>query len=634
MLLKFISKSTSCAAKILIFLLLISSFPSFSQYSLPSYPTVITTFFSTYSYDLKRGEDVVFCKKKDGWHVEVIDLLNNNTIITEQYWSAASGKYISLTKFNDYPFDELATDSIIEYKLNSFDTYSYERCRYYGYDNWDIDMIKEFEGQIDKSDTIIEGLARAYSNYSDRYLWNQFGTAPDGSDILQKKLKNGELPGKERFDNYATNTLKSINLYKLLAEKNKNYITKVGKVALKLFNEQMAFYSNMQMAERTEEAKKYISSFNVPLAIKQIGYNYLNACPKNSILFTFGDNDTYPLWYVQDVEGLRTDVTVLNNSLIGFYPFLRLLKNKSISLFGTDLKIIESKNFEYFYNIKDGSDSLVGLSLSELLSTIRNRKMLIENELGDSIPSFRASFLNLDVDTTIFKKLYRNVSIDEKFLWEAPVFLALSDFMLFDIIESNYNKRPIVATANPSLLNSFGYLREEKGIYRLVPAKFVILGSNLEKDEARETEIYLNNVFKRIIYETDSIDGLKDWGMNEMLINMYHKIIQYYVGQNNIVKGKFWSQKFLQFFKGKVPYSAGLNKISVSLMRSGLNTEGIKLLEKMGSYVIDFYKNYSAAQPYVSKAMALSQLKECLITLTDRKLDSKYLRNLIQQVNK
>ena len=50
---------------------------------------------------------------------------------------------------------------------------------------------------------------------------------------------------------------------------------------------------------------------------RDLGLNYLNTAPQNAILLNYGDNDTFPLWYCQEVEGVRPDVRVVNTSYLG-----------------------------------------------------------------------------------------------------------------------------------------------------------------------------------------------------------------------------------------------------------------------------------------------------------------------------
>ena len=63
-------------------------------------------------------------------------------------------------------------------------------------------------------------------------------------------------------------------------------------------------------------------------AARDFAKNYLASVDENGVLITFGDNDTFPLWYAQEVEGFRTDVRILNYTLSGMYWYVEQLYNK------------------------------------------------------------------------------------------------------------------------------------------------------------------------------------------------------------------------------------------------------------------------------------------------------------------
>jgi hypothetical protein len=61
---------------------------------------------------------------------------------------------------------------------------------------------------------------------------------------------------------------------------------------------------------------------------RAVAYNTLSCCAPNAVLFTYGDNQTYPLWYIQEVEGFRKDIKIINTSLLGIDWYIDQLNNR------------------------------------------------------------------------------------------------------------------------------------------------------------------------------------------------------------------------------------------------------------------------------------------------------------------
>jgi len=217
---------------------------------------------------------------------------------------------------------------------------------------------------------------------------------------------------------------------------------------------------------------------------RDIGANYLKSTAPNSILFTYGDNDSFPVWYVQDVEQVRPDVRVANLSYIQAGWYIEMMRQKAFESDPMPLTLkpeqyIEGKREQLPVNSR--VDKPVNLKEIVQFAGMDDRKYMIDlTGRGDFMNYLPASKFIIDVDSAkviangTVKDYYKN-RIVSPLIWEYSESDALKgDLAIMDLLSTNNWERPVYfSTTVPSTqykgLEKF--FIQEGLAYRVVPVK-------------------------------------------------------------------------------------------------------------------------------------------------------------------
>jgi tetratricopeptide (TPR) repeat protein len=383
---------------------------------------------------------------------------------------------------------------------------------------------------------------------------------------------------------------------------------------------------------------------------RDFAVNYLNSCAKNAILFTNGDNDTFPLWYAQEVEGIRTDVRVVNLSLLQTDWYINQMRRAAYESAPVPFTLDPKKYVQGTRDVVYFNDQDLGyVDIKELMKFVasddpQNKWQIPGREKALDI--FPTKKIRVAVDSA---KVVNNGTIPKDMAgrvlkqlnWEIQRnYVLKNDLMIMDLLAANDWNRPVyfaVTTGADAYLNLDKYLQLEGLAYRLVP---------IESSE-REMASGGPRIAEDIMYDNImkfQFGGMKNKGVYldenclRMASNMRIQIAQ--LASALIEKGK--KSKAIKVLdkaqeempEFNVPLDATMYSICVAYYQGGAKDKGNKLANRLFDIFEkdqQFYNKMKVEQKsfYSREMRQTADLLNRLISLTaaygDKDLSDKFL---------
>ena len=348
--------------------------------------------------------------------------------------------------------------------------------------------------------------------------------------------------------------------------------------------------------------------------------NYLESCDKNAILFTIGDNDTFPLWYAQEIENIRTDVKIVNTSLFMTDWYIDQMKRKSYT---SEALPISFKHDQYVGDKLEISANIpktdARWNIKDFINFIASddQRTMLDLENGQKIHFFPTNRIRIPVDKNT---IIRNKVVNPKFNDSIVSYIDLdikgnlykNRLMMLDVIANNNWKRPIYFSAG-----SFGdddylwmkeYLQLDGLVYKLVPLRTKIIEENpLDMGQIDSEKMY-NLIMKWDWGNGDSKTIYHDPETRRNSIsyrNNMARLMQQLINEGKIEKAK----NIIELSLKKMPidyygYYLTVESFAAGYYEVGEKAKARKLLEKLMTKYKQNLTYFAGIQPSVQNGIA------------------------------
>jgi hypothetical protein len=368
---------------------------------------------------------------------------------------------------------------------------------------------------------------------------------------------------------------------------------------------------------------------------KDLAKDYLESCAPNAILFSFGDNDTYPLWYAQEVEGIRPDVRVMIYNFLSTDWYINQMRYKvnqsdAIDVIWTADQVLGRKRDYIRYRQIPGIQNDTYFDLYDMMknyigSDDETKMMPAGND--EMINTFPVHKVSVPVDKKLVLKngtINAKDSVVSDVRFEIPKdILMKNDLAVLNIIAANKWKRPIYFTSAFNELGFGSYLRKDGLTYRFVPVRADEINTDWMADKLMNTFGAGNADLPGVYFDESNRRQLI------FIRNAYSEL-----AVDLAAKGrKEEARKFLQkadkmmleenFPYGHISYGNVHNKSSLSFLEACYRAEAKDLIEKVSKSVktdlTQQIKFYNSLQGNKAESMAFEKnITEGLLNTMDK----------------